>query len=140
MLDKKRIRLMVRMASYEKTNAKQDQKISSYYKKDYLNINEMVFFSLNTLITILWITIGYAIIVGLAAVCGMDILFENLTIVRMLILVGLVIVGYIIVLVIYGVCASSYYKSKHNRAKQRVKRYYRDMSKLENYGKKERRS
>ena len=95
---------------------------------------------INTLITILWITIGYAIIVGLAAVCGMDILFENLTIVRMLILVGLVIVGYIIVLVIYGVCASSYYKSKHNRAKQRVKRYYRDMSKLENYGKKERRS
>ena len=123
---------MVRMASYEKTNAKQDQKISSYYKKDYI--------SLNTLITILWITIGYAIIVGLAAVCGMDILFENLTIVRMLILVGLVIVGYIIVLVIYGVCASSYYKSKYNRAKQRVKRYYRDMSKLENYGKKERKS
>lgn len=121
---------MVRMASYEKTNAKQDQKISSYYKKDYI--------SLNTLITILWITIGYAIIVGLAAICGMDILFENLTIIRMLILGGLVIVGYIIVLVIYGVCASSYYKLKHNRAKQRVKRYYRDMSKLENYGKKER--
>ena len=132
MLDKERIRLMVRMASYEKTNAKQDQKISSYYKKDYI--------SLNTLITILWITIGYAIIVGLAAICGMDILFENLTIIRMLILGGLVIVGYIIVLVIYGVCASSYYKLKHNRAKQRVKRYYRDMSKLENYGKKERRS
>ena len=132
MLDKKRIRLMVRMASYEKTNAKQDQKISSYYKKDYI--------SLNTLITILWITIGYAIIVGLAAICGMDILFENLTIIRMLILGGRVIVGYIIVLVIYGVCASSYYKLKHNRAKQRVKRYYRDMSKLENYGKKERRS
>ena len=132
MLDKKRIRLMVRMASYEKTNAKQDQKISSYYKKDYI--------SLTTLITILWITIGYAIIVGLAAICGMDILFENLTIIRMLILGGLVIVGYIIVLVIYGVCASSYYKLKHNRAKQRVKRYYRDMSKLENYGKKERRS
>lgn len=132
MLDKKRIRLMVRMASYEKTNAKQDQKISSYYKKDYI--------SLNTLITILWITIGYAIIVGLAAICGMDILFENLTIIRMLILGGLVIVGYIIVLLIYGVCASSYYKLKHNRAKQRVKRYYRDMSKLENYGKKERRS
>lgn len=123
---------MVRMASYEKTNAKQDQKISSYYKKDYI--------SLNTLITILWITIGYAIIVGLAAICGMDILFENPTIIRMLILGGLVIVGYIIVLVIYGVCASSYYKLKHNRAKQRVKRYYRDMSKLENYGKKERRS
>lgn len=132
MLDKKRIRLMVRMASYEKTNAKQDQKISSYYKKDYI--------SLNTWITILWVTVGYAIVVGLAAICGMEVLFDNLTIMKMLILGGLVIVGYIIVLVIYGVCASSYYKSKHNRAKQRVKRYYRDMSRLGKYEKKEQKS
>lgn len=132
MLDKKRIRLMVRMASYEKNNAKQDQKISSYYKKDYI--------SLNTLITILWITVGYAIVVGVAAICGMEVLFDNLTITRMLILGGLVIAGYIIVIVIYGVCASSYYKQKHNRAKQRVKRYYRDISRLENYEKKERKS
>lgn len=132
MLDKKRIRLMVRMASYEKTNAKQDQKISSYYKKDYI--------SLNTWITILWVTVGYAIVVGLAAICGMEVLFDNLTIIKMLVLGGLVIVGYIIVLVIYGVCASSYYKSKHNRAKQRVKRYYRDMSRLGKYEKKEQKS
>ncbi len=132
MLDKKRIRLMVRMASYEKTNAKQDQKISSYYKKDYI--------SLNTWITILWVTVGYAIVIGLMAISGMDVLFENLTTMKLLMLIGLVIIGYIIVLVIYGVCASSYYKTKHNRAKQRVKRYYRDLSRLGKYGKKEQKS
>ena len=132
MLDKKRIRLMVRMASYEKTNAKQDQKISSYYKKDYI--------SLNTWITILWVTVGYAIVIGLMAISGMDVLFDNLTTMKLLMLIGLVIIGYIIVLVIYGVCASSYYKTKHNRAKQRVKRYYRDLSRLGKYGKKEQKS
>ncbi len=132
MLDKKRIRLMVRIASYEKTNAKQDQKISSYYKKDYI--------SLNTWITILWVTVGYAIVIGLMAISGMDVLFENLTTTKLLMLIGLVIIGYIIVLVIYGVCASSYYKTKHNRAKQRVKRYYRDLSRLGKYGKKEQKS
>lgn len=132
MLDKKRIRLMVRIASYEKTNAKQDQKISSYYKKDYI--------SLNTWITILWVTVGYAIVIGLMAISGMDVLFENLTTMKLLMLLGLVIIGYIIVLVIYGVCASNYYKTKHNRAKQRVKRYYRDLSQLGKYGKKEQKS
>ena len=78
--------------------------------------------------------------IGLAVICAFLPLGVMTLVATMLILGGLVIVGYIIVLVIYGVCASSYYKLKHNRAKQRVKRYYRDMSKLENYGKKERRS
>ena len=33
MLDKRKIRLMIRMASYEKQGAEEDLKISSYYKK-----------------------------------------------------------------------------------------------------------
>lgn len=45
MLDVKRIRLMARMAQYEKNDIRKDMKISTYYKKDYV--------SLNTLITIL---------------------------------------------------------------------------------------
>ena len=61
MLDKKRIRLMTKMAIYEKNNINEDLKISSYYKKDYS--------SLNTLITVLWITIGYGIAAALYAVC-----------------------------------------------------------------------
>lgn len=129
MLDKRKIRLMVRMASYEKTNVRQDMKISSYYKKDYA--------SLNTLITILWITIGYAIAGGLFVLCNMDAILKNLTIMKMVVLLALTVLGYIILIVIYGVCASSYYKAKHNRSKQRVKKYYRDMSRLGKYEEKE---
>ena len=54
MLDVKRIRLMARMAQYEKNDIRNDMKISTYYKKDYV--------SLNTLITVLWMTVGYGIL------------------------------------------------------------------------------
>ena len=47
------------------------------------------------------------------------------------------IAGYIVLLVIYGVCANSFYKRKHAVAKQNVKRYYRNLSRLEKMCKKE---
>lgn len=38
MLDKKRIRLMVKMSAYEKKNANEDLKISSYYRKMIMQV------------------------------------------------------------------------------------------------------
>lgn len=123
MLDKRRIRLMARMSVYEKKYMRQDLKISTYYKKDYA--------SLNTWITVLWITVGYAIAAGLFVFCNLDMLLKNLTINKLLLLVGIAVGVYLILLIIYCVCASNFYKGRHNRAKQRVKRYYRDLTRLE---------
>lgn len=123
MLDKRRIKLMARMSAYEKKHLNRDLKISTYYKKDYA--------SLNTLITILWITVGYAIVAGLYALCNIDAILKDLDMMKLFLLIGIVVGGYLILVIIYGVCASSFYKTKHNRAKQRVKKYYRDLSRLE---------
>ena len=57
MLDQKKIRLMTRAAIYEKENGEEDLKITSYYQKDYS--------SLNTWITLIWITIGFVLAAGL---------------------------------------------------------------------------
>lgn len=122
MLDVKRIRLMARMAQYEKNNIGKDLKISTYYKKDYV--------SLNTLITILWMTAGYGILAALLAVCFMEELMENLTVSKMTYLCIGVGGGYLLMLVIYVISASVFYRSRHNHAKQRVKKYYRDLSRL----------
>lgn len=122
MLDKNRIRLMTKMAQYEKSLAPEDLKISSYYKKDYA--------SMNTLITVIWITIGYALAAGLVVLCNVDALLKDLTMTKMFIIIAVAVGAYIILLVVYCVCASSFYKSKHNKAKQRVKMYYRDLSRL----------
>lgn len=122
MLDKNRIKLMTKMAQYEKTLAPDDLKISSYYKKDYA--------SLNTLITVIWITIGYAMAAALVVLCNVDALLKDLTMRKLFIIIAVAVGAYIVLLVIYCVCASSFYKSRHNKAKRRVKMYYRDLSRL----------
>ena len=103
---------MAKMSAYEKKHAKEDLRISSYYKKDYA--------SLNTLITVLWITVGYAILAGLYALCNLNTLLENLTITKLL----------LILVIIYCVFAGNFYKGKYNKAKQRMKKYYRDLARL----------
>lgn len=113
---------MARMAQYEKNNIRKDMKISTYYKKDYV--------SLNTLITVLWMTAGYGILAALLAVCFMEELLENLTVSKMTYLCIGVGGGYLAMLVIYVISASIFYRGRHNRAKQRVKKYYRDLSRL----------
>ncbi|WP_346906384.1 hypothetical protein [Faecalicatena orotica] len=122
MLDKNRIRLMTKMAQYEKTMAPEDLKISSYYKKDYA--------SLNTLITAIWVTIGYALVAGLVILCNVDALLKDLTVTKLIFIIAVALGAYVVLLVIYCVCAGSFYKSRHNKAKQRVKKYYRDLSRL----------
>jgi len=123
MLDKNRIRLMMKMAAYEKTKAKLDLNISNYYKKDYV--------SFNTLLTALWITLGYILIIGLVAICSLDYLMKDLTVTKIITVAAVVVGVYIVLLVIYSVCTANFYKARHNKAKQRIKRYYRDLSHLE---------
>ncbi|MBC5687507.1 hypothetical protein H8S37_00975 [Mediterraneibacter sp. NSJ-55] len=122
MLDKSRIRLMTRAAIYEKNRAEEDLKISSYYKKDYA--------SLHTWITLVWVTIGYICAAGLVVFCYSDSLLEDLNFAKLFVIAAVAIGAYLVLIVIYGVCASGFYKKKHNQAKQRVKKYYRDLSRL----------
>ena len=131
MLDKKKIRLMSRMAMYEKHHIREDMKISGYYKKDYS--------SMNTLISLLWVTIGYIIIAAMVAVIYLEQLLEDLSFEKLVLLIAIAVAGYIITLVVYGFGASSFYKNKHTKAKQRVKRYYRNIARLGKLSAKEKR-
>lgn len=129
MLDKKRIRLMTRTAIYEKKHAEEDIKISTYYKKDYA--------SLNTWITLIWITVGYVLAAGLFLLCTADSVMEGLTIVKLILLAAIALGFYLVLLIVYGIGAGNFYRKKHGRAKHRVKRYYRELSRLEKMYKKE---
>lgn len=122
MLDQSRIRLMTKMAEYEKTLASDDLKVSSYFKKDYTSIN--------TLITAIWVTVGYIILCGLIILCNGETLMNNMTPTRLIIFVVIGVGVYLTLVMVYCVCAASFYKSKHNKSKQRMKGYYRDLNRL----------
>lgn len=120
---------MTKMAIYEKEYGKEDIKISGYYKKDYS--------SLKTWITLIWITAGYILAAALFVLFGAEALLEGLTLLKMFVLAAAAIGAYLGLLIIYGIGSGRFYRKKHTQAKQRVKKYYRDMARLEKIYKKE---
>ena len=69
MLDERKVKLMTKFALYEETYGKEDFKISSYYKKDYR--------SFHTIATIIWVTVGYAVAVGIGVIAFLDELMKK---------------------------------------------------------------
>ena len=123
MLDKKKIRLMTRAAIYEKRYGEEDIKISGYYQKDYA--------SLNTWLTLIWVTIGFALTAVILFFSSGEAIIEGITVIKLFILLVITAGAYFSLLIVYGIGAGSFYRKKHIQAKQRVKRYMRDLSRLE---------
>ncbi len=123
MLNEKRVKHMVKLASYDAKNGADEIKINSFFKKDYV--------SYNVLITLIWITLGYLSFAGLLCLTFMEKILENLSFANIVMLVVSVVAGYLFVLIVYGVGAVRFYKKKHQAAKNGVKRYVRDLEILE---------
>jgi small-conductance mechanosensitive channel len=117
------------MAQYEATYGKEDLSISNYYRKDYL--------SLHTLRTCIWVSLGYLLLSCAVAVCTMDRLLQDFTTGKIVIIVALFLVGYLVVLIGYGIGTSRHYRRRYMQAKRRTKIFYRELSRLEKMLKKE---
>lgn len=129
MLDERRIRRMARLASYESKEGKSDIAISMYFRKDYVSVN--------TLKTFLWVTIGYVILVALVLLGMLESLMESVTITKVILIMAGIIVGYILIMIIYGTVAKKMYRNKHEDARERVKLFCRDLMALERLYEKE---
>lgn len=122
MLDKRKVKLMTRMASYEQNEGKQDIKISAYYRKDYA--------SLHTLFSILWVTVGYVCFIALIGLGSFDTLVDGMSMGLMITLGIIVIAGYFFVVIAYAIAAHHIYNKKHKDARTRVKKYNHDITRL----------
>ena len=132
MVDKNRVRLMTRMAIYENNDFNEDHRVSSYYKKDYV--------SFHILITVLWLTLTFMVGLVIYGANAFDFILSDLSVNRLVSLATTSVGAYVVLIVIYAVIGYHYYGYQHNLAKQRIKRYYRDLSHLEKVTNKERRS
>ena len=125
MINEEKIKLMNKMAMYEEKQGQEDFKISSYHKKDYT--------SFQTILTLSWVTIGYALIIGVLAVVFLDMILENLGLLMLAVIAAAILIVYIVLLISYGLFASRFYQKKHTRARGRVKKYTRMLTQLERY-------
>lgn len=130
MLDVRKVKLMTKLAMYESTQGKEDFKISEYYRKDYVGFH--------TLWSVLWVTIGFVCIAALAMVAGLDALLEQMS-KSFLITLGLgTVISFVVVLIIYAVVSNHVYNQKHKQARQRVKIFNHNLTRLLKYYEKER--
>ena len=74
---------------------------------------------------------GFFLVAALFFLAGGESMLEGITIMKLLILAAIILGSYLSLLIIYGIGAGSFYRKKHIRAKQRMKRYMRDLSRLE---------
>lgn len=74
MLNEERVKMMIKLASYEEGQGKEDFKVNSYYRKDYV--------SFRTIVTLIWTTIGYGLAVGLFFLVNLEKIFEGLTLAK----------------------------------------------------------
>ena len=123
MLNEERVKHMIKLADYETKGGKEEQKITSFYKKDYIGMNIMW--------TLLWMTVADALVVVTVWLALRDLVTVELTQIQVLSLVILIACIYIALFITYLIAAKRYYKKRHARAYHRVKKFKENLMILE---------
>lgn len=122
MLNEKRVITMSKMAMYNTGKKKQCMKVTSYYKKDYI-----VF---QTIMALLWWTLGYCIIVAGLLFMQIDMLLTELSFELIEELLIYIAIGYGMTLVIFGVISAIFYEWKYSKSIKVAKKYYQALGAL----------
>ena len=122
MLNEDKIRIMNRCAMYEKGQGKEDLAVNRYYQGDYVR--------LNTLKTLIGVTVGFVLCFGLYLVLRAEYYMENIVGMDLMAFARNVLMYYVIVLVIFAVISIVFYGWKYTDTQKRVRWYYQDLKAL----------
>lgn len=123
MLNEEKVILMTRMASYEKIEGKENIKIGSYFRGDYIAVQ--------VLISIACATVVYAIVLGLYVLYHLEQFLEEIYTMDLIAFAKGVLIYYIVFVVSYSVLTYIVGTYRHAKAKRNLKRYYHNLKKLD---------
>lgn len=123
MLNFKKIRLMTKLAVYEKKDGKDDIHLSKYYKTDYVRFQ--------VLKSIITATIGYGLIIALIVFYRMEYLIKNAVVLDYKLLGTYVLGFYLMTITIYGLGAFILYSMKYDASRKKLSRYFKLLKRLE---------
>lgn len=129
MLNEERIKHMIKLADYEAKGGEEELKISSYFKKDYINMN--------TMWSVMWMTVGYILLVMTVWLALRGVITVELTRMQVLSVIILIAYVYLMLFIFYMIISKRYYKRRHARAHFRVKKFKENLEKLERMYEKE---
>ena len=133
MLNEEKVKIMNKLALYEKGEGKKYLPVSKYYRSDFIGLALIKNFFL--------VTIGYGLVVLAAAAYFSAYLLNNIHKMNLVNLGISILAGYLIALGAYSLLTYIQYSVKYHRAKKSVKKYYEDLTRLDKiYGREEKKS
>lgn len=129
MLNEKKIRIMTKLAVFEDSEGKKDIDLSKYYKNDYIR--------LHLIKTIISVTIGYLILLGMIAFYKSEELIRNAVSLDYESMGFKILGGYIIFLTIYILGTAIAYSVKYDRSKRKLSVYLDSLKALRSLYKEE---
>lgn len=122
MLNEEKVKIMNRLAMYEKREGKKYLPISKYYRTDYIGLALIKNFFL--------VTIGYGLVLCAVAAYLGEYLLANIHKMNLVNLGIYIVAGYVAALVIYSLLTYIMYSVKYHKAKKSVKSYYEELTAL----------
>ena len=123
MLNEKRVKHMVKLASYENRHGEEDFKAGNFFKKDYI--------SYNLLSSLVWITLGYFALIIILGMTYINEILEHLNTDNLIWMGAAIILIYIGLLVLYGKLSKSHYEKKYLESGKNVKEFLNNLETLE---------
>ena len=123
MINEEKVKIMNRLALYEKKEGRRYLPVSKYYRSDYVGLALIKNFFL--------VTIGYGLIMAVIGTYNLEYLLDNIHKMNLVSMGAVALIGYIAVLVLYSILTYIQYNVKYHRAKKSVKNYYGELTRLE---------
>ncbi len=123
MVNKKKLRLMIKLARYENKEGRKALRLAKYFRSDYLGMELFKNF--------FWTTLGYCLGVMVVACYFMDYLMEHLHKMNLSVILTGLIGGYLIVLTVYSVCTYIKHTIRYSEAEASLEQYDRMLKQLE---------
>jgi hypothetical protein len=117
MIDERKTRMMTKLAIYEKTEGREDIRLSKYYKSDYVR--------LNILKTILQVTLGSVLILVLVILYKSEYLIEKAVTLDYAYIGRMIFAIYGTVLVVYVVAVTIGYSIYYEMSRKRLAKYFK---------------
>lgn len=133
MINEEKVKVMTKLAMYEKREAKRYLPVSKYFRGDYIGLALIKNFFL--------VTIGYGLLLVAAGAYYGEYLLDNIHKMNLINLGTYLVVGYIVMLAAFSALTYVQYFIKYHRAKKSVKEYYGELTRLERiYGREEKKN
>ncbi len=122
MINPRKVRLMTKLAIYEKHEGQEDISNGKYYRSDYVRMK--------VLITILAVTLGYALVLLLGIVYNSEFLLDQALVLNYSLIGKKLLGGYLIILFVHIVITIIGYSIHYSRSRERLARFYKMLGKL----------